>query len=60
MRQMMAISLNSEKEILEILKILQEEATESDTEDTLLGKLNKVIEISPNLPIVGTNLMSMS
>jgi internalin A len=56
MRQMMEISINSEKEILEVLKILREQATESDTEDTLLGKLNKIFEILPGIPIIGTNL----
>ena len=41
---------------MEVLKILLEKATESDTEDTLLEKVNKIIEIRPSIPGIGATL----
>ena len=47
--QMMELSLSNEKEILEVLSFLKENATESDTEETLIEKLNKYFEIRPQI-----------
>lgn len=50
------INRSREKEILEILRTLQEIETESDTEETLLEKLNNIISINPELPVIGASL----
>ena len=47
---------SSEKEILKILQKLQEIEEESDTENTLLEKLNKVVMAEPNFCGLGLRL----
>jgi len=46
--RIMEMDGSSEKETLKILRKLQEIGEESDTEDTLLEKLNKVVTVEPN------------
>ena len=53
MRQTMEMIGGGEKEILEILRILHENATESDTEDTLLGKVNSIVTMHPSWNGIG-------
>ena len=50
------INKGNEKEILNILRALQEIDNESDTEDTLLGKINSVVTLNPNWNGLGINL----
>lgn len=47
---------SSEIEILEILRKLQEIEEESDNEDTLLEKLNKIVMAEPNICGIGLRL----
>ena len=54
--QITEMNKSNEKEILEILRILQETATDSDTDETLVEKLNNVISINPSIPIIGASL----
>jgi internalin A len=56
MRQMMEMSISSEKEILKVLKVLQEIGTESDTEDTLLEKINNIFKVAPEFFGVGVDV----
>jgi internalin A len=47
---------NSDKEILKVLKKIQELGEEFDTEYTLLEKLNKIVMLEPNYYGVGLRL----
>lgn len=47
---------SSGKEILDILRTLQEIETESDTDETLLEKVNNVFSVQPTVLGVGVNL----
>jgi internalin A len=55
MWQITEMSKSNEKEILEIFRNLQENATESDTEESLLNKINTNFPTSPYFNRIGIN-----
>jgi len=60
MRQMMQMSISSEKEILNVLKVLQENITESDNEDTLLEKINDIFSVKPEILGLGIDFNAIA
>lgn len=49
----------NEKEILKILQNIQKIESESDVEDSLLEKINRIITLNPNICGVGPNINEM-